>query len=128
MSSNKIFKPRRSTGWVSVAAIAIVLLASGLYMLISYGFSGPFIFTILLTIPLGLVFLLITVFFPTMRYKIAENHLILTYGPLLHYTIDIRQIKSYTAILLAFLLFQKNERTAAKMSGVMHKEIIYYER
>jgi hypothetical protein len=50
--------------------------------------------TILLTIPLGLIFLLITVFFPTMRYEIEGNNLILTYGPLLRYTIDIGHIKS----------------------------------
>jgi hypothetical protein len=40
------------------------------------------------------MFLVITLFFPSMRYEIEENHLILTYGPLLRYTIDIGQIKS----------------------------------
>lgn len=94
MASNKIFKPRKSTGWSWVAAIGLVLLASGLYMLVTYGFSGPFMLTIALTVPLGLVFLLIAVFFPTMRYEMDGDHLILTYGPLLRYTIDIRQIKS----------------------------------
>lgn len=94
MSSTKIFKPRPSTGWIWVGALAVVLLASGLYMLIAYGFSGPYMLTILLTIPLGLVFLLITVFFPSMRYQLEGNQLILTYGPFLRYTIDIGQIKS----------------------------------
>jgi hypothetical protein len=77
-----------------VGAIALVLLASGLYMLFTHGFSGPYILSIVLTIPLGLMFLLITVFFPTMRYELAGSRLILTYGPLLHYTIEIGQIKS----------------------------------
>jgi hypothetical protein len=63
-------------------------------MLIAYGFSGPYMLTILLTIPLGLMFLLITVLIPTMRYEIDETRLTLTYGPLLRYTIDIEQIKS----------------------------------
>lgn len=94
MSSNKIFKPRTSTGWVWVAAIGLVLLVSGFYMLIAYGFSGPFMLTILLTIPLGLVFLLLAVFFPFMQYVIAGDHVVATYGPLLRYTIDIGQIKS----------------------------------
>ena len=94
MSSKRIFKPRPSSGWMWVGAMALVLLASGLYMLIKYGFSGPFMLTILLTLPLGLVFLLITVFFPTMRYELEGNKLILIYGPLLRYIIDIRQIKS----------------------------------
>jgi hypothetical protein len=94
MSSAKIFKPRPSPGWVWVGAIALVLLASGLYMLLTYGFSGPFLLTTVLTIPLGLMFLIITVFFPSMRYTIEGTQLIVTYGPLLRYTIDIGQIKS----------------------------------
>ena len=94
MSSTKVFKPRKSTGWMWVGALALVLLTSGLSMLLIYGFSGPFMLTILLTIPIGLMFLVITLFFPSMRYEIEENHLILTYGPLLRYTIDIGQIKS----------------------------------
>jgi len=49
---------------------------------------------ILLTIPIGLVFLLIAAFFPTMRYEMDGIHLSITYGPLLRYTIDIGQIKS----------------------------------
>ena len=94
MSSTKVFKPRKSTGWMWVGALALVLLTSGLSILLTYGFSGPFMLIILLTIPFGLMFLVITVFFPTMRYQIEENHLILTYGPLLRYAIDIGQIKS----------------------------------
>ena len=50
--------------------------------------------TILLTVPLGLGFLLIAVFFPTMRYEIEGKRLILSYGPLLRYSIDIGQIKA----------------------------------
>jgi PH (Pleckstrin Homology) domain-containing protein len=50
--------------------------------------------TILLTIPLGLILLLITIFFPAMRYEIEGRNLIISYGPLLRYTIDIGQIKS----------------------------------
>jgi len=49
---------------------------------------------ILLTVPIGFGFLLIAVFFPSMRYEIEGSHLTLTYGPLLRYTIDIDQIRS----------------------------------
>lgn len=94
MTPKKIFKPRPSTGWVWVGALGLLLLGIGLSMLIAYGFSGPYIVTILLIIPLGLVFLLITAFFPTMRYEIEGTDLILTYGPLLRYTIDIGKIRS----------------------------------
>ena len=94
MTTNTIFKPRRSIGWIWVGAIALVLLATGVSLIITSGFSGPFMLTILLTIPIGLGFLLIVAFFPTMRYEIKGTHLTLTYGPFLHYTIDIDQIKS----------------------------------
>ena len=94
MTSQKIFKPRPSTGWLWVGTLGVMLLAIGLSMLITYGFSGPFIVTILLTVPIGLVFLLLAVFFPTMRYEIEGTRLTLIYGPLLRYTIDIPQIKS----------------------------------
>ena len=94
MSSTKVFKPRKSTGWMWVGALALVLLTSGLSILLTYGFSGPYILTILLTIPIGLMFLVITLFFPSMRYELEGSQLILIYGPLLRYTIDIGQIKS----------------------------------
>lgn len=94
MSSKKIFKPRRSTGWIWVGTIGFLVLATGVGLIIRSGFSGPFILTILLTVPIGIGFLILAVFFPTMRYEIDGTHLTLTYGPLLRYVIDIAQIKS----------------------------------
>jgi hypothetical protein len=43
---------------------------------------------------MGLMFLVITIFFPAMRYELDGTRLTLTYGPLLRYTIDVKQIKS----------------------------------
>jgi hypothetical protein len=94
MTSKKIFKPRPSTGWIWVSVIGLVLLGVGLYYLLTSGFSGPYMLMIVLTVPLGIVFLLLAVFFPAMRYEIEENHLTLAYGPLLKYVIDMDQIKS----------------------------------
>jgi hypothetical protein len=94
MTSKKIFKPRQSSGWVWVGAIGLILLGTGLSLMITSGFSGPFLVTILLTVPIGIGFLLIAVFFPAMRYEIEGTRLTITYGPLLRYTVDIGQIKS----------------------------------
>lgn len=94
MTSKKIFKPRPSTGWVWVGVLGLILLGTGLSLLITSGFSGPFFLMILLTIPIGVGFLLLAAFFPAMRYEIEGTQLTLTYGPLLRYTIDIGQIKS----------------------------------
>ena len=94
MNSKKIFKPRQSAGWIWVSVIGLILLGTGLGLMITSGFSGPFLLTILLTISIGMGFLLIAIFFPAMRYEIEGTHLTLTYGPLLKYTIDIAQIKN----------------------------------
>src|SRR5512138_2085252 len=88
------FKPRPSTGWVWISLIGLSLLGAGLSLLITSGLSGPFLMTILLTIPIGIIFLVIAVFFPTMRYEIEGARLILTYGPLLRYVINLEQVKS----------------------------------
>lgn len=94
MTSKKIFTPRPSTGWMWVGALGLMLFAIGMSMLIAFGASGPQLITVLISVPLGAVFLLIAMYFPSMRYEIEGNQLTLIYGPLLRYTIDIGQIKS----------------------------------
>ena len=94
MTHKKVFKPRPSNGWMWVGALGLMLLAIGLGMLVTYGFKGPYILTILLTIPLGLVFVVVALCFPGMRYEIDGSRLVLMYGPLLRYSIDVKQIKS----------------------------------
>jgi len=89
----RIFKPRPSTGWIWVGGLGAALLAVGMSLLIKSGLSGPFLLTILLTVPIGIGFLVIAGFFPTMRYEMDDKRLRLTYGPLLRYVIDIEQIK-----------------------------------
>jgi hypothetical protein len=69
-------------------------LATGLALMITQGLSGPFLITILIMIPIGTIFLLLAIFFPTMRYEIEGSRLTLRYGPLLRYTIELGQIKS----------------------------------
>lgn len=94
MIEKKTFKPRPSTGWIWVSLIGLVLLATGFGLMIKYGLSSPLLITIVLMIPIGFVFLLLAIFFPTMRYEIEGSRLTLRYGPLLRYTIEIGQIKS----------------------------------
>ena len=94
MTEKKTFKPRPSTGWIWVSLIGLVLLATGFGLMIKYGLFSPLLITIVLMIPIGFVFLLLAIFFPTMRYEIEGSRLTLRYGPLLRYTIEIGQIKS----------------------------------
>lgn len=97
MTSNiekMVYKPRPSTGWVWVAVPGLALLALGLGLLIRFGLTGPFVITILLTVPIGIVFLVLAAYFPAMRYEINGMRLILTYGPLLRYEIELDQVRS----------------------------------
>lgn len=90
----KIFKPRPSTGWLWVTLAALIPLGLALTLVLRFGFRGPMLLTILIMGPIGIAFLLIAAFFPAMKYEVNSSSLTLTYGPLLRYTIDIRQIKS----------------------------------
>jgi hypothetical protein len=90
----KSFKPRPSNGWVWVSVLGLVPLGIGLSLSIKVGLSGPFLVLILIMVLIGIVFLVIAACFPSMRYEIEGTNLTLTYGPLLRYTINIRQIKS----------------------------------
>jgi hypothetical protein len=123
MTSDKIFKPRPSTGWVWVAGLALVLLTAGFGMLITYGFAGPYIITILLTIPMGLAFMLITIFFPAMRYEIKDKQLVLSYGPLLRYTIDIGQIRSIRRRNLGISMLSSFRFPGLAIFGVPYQKI-----
>jgi hypothetical protein len=94
----KIFKPRSSNGWAWVGVLGLVPLGIGLNVFITSGLSGPF----LITVPIGIVFLVIAACFPTMRYEVEGTNLTLTYGPLLRYTINIEEIKSIRRCDLGF--------------------------
>lgn len=94
MTEKKIFKPRPSTGWIWVGLLGLIPLAIGIAVMVTQGLSGPFLIMILITISIGTMFLLVAIFFPTMRYELEGSRLTLRYGPVLRYTIDLRQIKS----------------------------------
>jgi hypothetical protein len=59
-------------------------------------------------------------------------HALINLGPILLalklLPATISSLGSYAAILLAFLIFQKNERAAKTRNGIVPKEIIYFER
>lgn len=117
------FKPRPSTGWMWVGSLGLLLLVIGLNLLIKSGLSGPHLVTILLTVPLGAMFLLVTAFFPAMRYEIKDEYLVLTYGPLLRYTIDINQIKSIRRRDIGFSLVSSFRFPGLALFNVPYPEI-----
>lgn len=94
MTEKRIFKPRPSTGWIWVGLLGLIPWAIGIALMITQGLSGPFLIMILITISIGTLFLLVAIFFPTMRYELEGSRLTLRYGPVLRYTIELGQIKS----------------------------------
>ena len=126
MSSNQekmIFKPRPSNGWIWVTIIGMLPLLTGISLLISSGYRGPLMPTIVITIPIGVGFLLLASFFPTMRYEMDDVFLSLTYGPLLRYSIDIRQIKSIRRRDLGFSLISSFRFPGLALFNVPYPEI-----
>lgn len=96
------FKPRSSAGWMWVTLAALIPLGVALALILRFGFSGPVLPTILIMAPMGIMFLVIALFFPTMKYELDGSTLTLTYGPLLRYTIDVKQITSIRRCDLGF--------------------------
>ncbi len=123
MDSKKIFKPRPSTGWIWVTIIGLLPLLTGISLLVSSGFSGPFMLMIVITIPIGACFLLLASFFPTMRYEMDGAFLRMTYGPFLRYTIDVRQIKSIRRCDLGFSMISSFRFPGLALFNVPYPEI-----
>jgi len=94
MNASMIFKPRSSTGWIWVGAIGVVAAAAGFGLAGSLGFTGPFLTITLIVMAIGVGFLLLAAFFPTMRYEIDGSRLLISYGPILRYTINLAEIKN----------------------------------
>ena len=123
MDSIMIFKPRRSTGWIWVGAIGLAPLAVSLGMIVMIGFSGPILVTILLPSLIGAGFLFIAVCFPSMHYEIRESSLLITYGPLLHYNVNLAEIKSIRRRDLGFSVISSFRFPGLALFGVPYPEI-----
>jgi hypothetical protein len=123
MDSKMTFKPRQSTGWMWVGAIGLTSLAIIVGLVVSLGFSGPFLFAILLTGIIGTGFLFIAACFPTMRYEIGESNLLITYGPLLRYNVNLAEVKSIRRRDLGFSPVSSFRFPGLALFGVPYPEI-----
>lgn len=123
MNTNRIYKPRSSNGWVWVGGIALALLAVGLGLVISVGFSSPLIVMILLALVIGSGFLLLAVFFPFMRYEFKDTCLAISYGPLLRYTVNFAEIKDIRRRDLGFTPVSSFRFPGLALFGVPYPEV-----
>ena len=123
MTAKMIFKPRSSTGWVWVGMIGLVLTGLGIGLAVGIGFSGPFMITILVALVIGAGFLLIAACFPAMRYAIDDIYLHISYGPLLHYKVELAEIKNIRRRDLSVSVISSFRFPGLALFGVPYPEV-----
>lgn len=95
MTSEMKFKPRPSHGWFYLVLLAVIILALGVVPALSMGvYSTSTILTLVISIPISLAFLFLAFWFPTMRYELDHDQLLLRYGPVLTYRIPLGEIRT----------------------------------
>ncbi len=89
------FRPRPSVGWLSLVIMATVILALGAAPVVALGLtSGNAVLTLIIVVPVALAFLVLAVWFPTMRYELDHDQITLRYGPVLTYRIPLSEIRT----------------------------------
>src|SRR5512141_223291 len=89
----KVFRPRPSHGWAWLILMAAVVLALAVAPALAGGSaSRRSVLTLIICIPVALAFLILACWFPTMRYELDQDNLVLRYGPVLDYRIPLCQI------------------------------------
>jgi hypothetical protein len=98
MSLDVVFLPRRSLGWLWLAGIGVAIISLSALMLLAVppGEEGraAVVVTFAFTAALGLPFLVLAIWFPTMRYELGPEDLTLRYGPVLTYRIPLYEIQT----------------------------------
>ena len=89
----RIFKPRPSFGWFWLVLMAVIIGALGVAPALAMGVSSSSAsLTLIICVPIALVFLILALWFPTMRYELDPDQLTLRYGPVLTYRIPLSAI------------------------------------
>jgi hypothetical protein len=87
------FKPRPSSGWLWLIIMAVIIIAVAIAPAMALGLSSSNArLTLLICIPVATTFLALAAWFPSMRYELDKNHLVLRYGPILTYRIPLSEI------------------------------------
>ena len=91
----KLFRPRTSYGWLWLVLMALIIIAVAIAPVMPMGLSSSStVLTLIICIPVALAFLALAFWFPTMRYELDRDQLTLLYGPVLHYRIPLREIRT----------------------------------
>jgi hypothetical protein len=94
-NSTKIFKPRPSAGWFWLVLMAGIILALGVAPISAAGStSTSTVITLIILTPVALAFLILAFWFPTMRYELDPEQIVLHYGPVINYRISFKEIRT----------------------------------
>ena len=97
VSSNptKTFKPRHSSGQVWLVLMAGMIIAIAIVPALVMGLSsGSAIVTVMICSLVAAAFLILAIWFPTMRYELDRDQLTLRYGPVIKYRIRLCNIRT----------------------------------
>lgn len=97
MNGVVVFEPRRSRGWLSLLLLALAVLACTLPVVFA-AVQGEVAWWVgvlmgLMALGLGVPFLILAIWFPTMRYELDAGALTLRYGPVLTYRIPLDKVQ-----------------------------------
>lgn len=89
-----VYRARPSWGWASLATLGCVTLVAGAWMLKLWVETGSAVALVSAFIPLGIAipFLLFLAWFPSIRYELTPDKLVLRYGPF-RYAVQVAAIK-----------------------------------
>jgi hypothetical protein len=127
MDDTLVFKPRPSRGWLSLLLLALALLLCSLPAAIG-ALVGDVPWPVgLLTgaigLGLGVPFLALAYWFPTMRYEIDAQALTLRYGPVLVYRIPLDEIQSMKRQNLRLSLWSSVRLPGVALFSVPYREL-----
>jgi hypothetical protein len=117
MAEKIVFKPRPSFGWLSLAVLSLILLAVGISAATSNLVLG------ILFITFGVYFLLLTFWWPTMRYELDHDALLLRYGKAIQYRIPLDTIKTMRRANLGLSLWSSIRMPGVALFNVPYSDV-----
>ena len=98
MDGITVFEPRRSRGWLSLLLLAFAVLICTLPVVVAAA-KGEVVWWVgllmgFMALGLGVPFLALALWFPTMRYELGGGTLVLRYGPVLTYRIPLDEVQT----------------------------------
>ena len=127
MGNEIVFRPRKSAGWLWLAGIGLLIIGLSALMLlaVSPGEEGYIIVlvTFLFMAALGLPFIVLAVWYPTMRYELDDEALTLRYGPVLTYRIPLDQIETIRRRNLGLSLWSSVRFPGIALFGVHYSDV-----